>query len=71
MPPSRHGKSESGRWRDPAGTRGSVIDQQAANAAGCARDALASVVRGLRTCGRVIELRRAGLSVYEISTRLG
>jgi hypothetical protein len=68
--------------------------QQAADAAGYTRDALASLVRDLRAGrltvfappgtpgrksapkkaaarGRVIELRRDGLSVYEISTRLG
>src|SRR6266496_1213260 len=68
--------------------------QQAADATGYTRDALASLVRDLRAGrltvfappgtpgrksapkkdaarGRVIELRRAGLSVYEISTRLG
>jgi hypothetical protein len=67
--------------------------QQAADATGYTRDALASLVRDLRAGrltvfappgtpgrksapkkdaarGRVIELRRAGLSVYEISTRL-
>ena len=67
--------------------------QQAADAAGYTRDALASLVRDLRAGrltvfappgtpgrksapkkdaarGRVIELRRDGLSVYEISTRL-
>src|SRR6202158_1891098 len=67
--------------------------QQAADAAGYTRDALASLVRDLRAGrltvfappgtpgrksapkkdaarGRVIELRRAGLSVYEISARL-
>ena len=68
--------------------------QQAADATGYTRDALASLVRDLRAGelavfappgipgrksaprkdaarGRVIELRRQGLSVYEISTRLG
>jgi hypothetical protein len=68
--------------------------QEAADAAGYTRDAVASLVRDLRAGkltvfappgapgpksapkkdaarGRVIELRRAGLSVYEISTRLG
>src|SRR5258706_2407787 len=68
--------------------------QQAADAAGYTRAALASLVRDLRAGklalfappgvpgrksapkkdaarGRVIELRREGLSVYEISTRLG
>src|SRR5271157_1151463 len=68
--------------------------QQAADAAGYTRDAVASLVRDLRAGrltvfappgtpgrksapkkdaarGRVIELRRDGLSVYEISTRLG
>ena len=68
--------------------------QQAADATGYTRDALASLVRDLRAGrltvfappgtpgrksapkkdaarGRVIELRRDGLSVYEISTRLG
>jgi hypothetical protein len=68
--------------------------QQAADATGYTRDAVASLVRDLRAGklavfappgapgrksaprkdaarGRVIELRRAGLSVYEISTRLG
>ena len=68
--------------------------QQAADATGYTRDALASLVRDLRAGrltmfappgkpgrksapkknaarGRVIELRRAGLSMYEISTRLG
>ena len=68
--------------------------QQAADAAGYTRDALASLVRDLRAGRltlfappgvpgrksaprkdaartRVIELRREGLSVYEISTRLG
>jgi transposase len=68
--------------------------QQAADAAGYTRDALASLVRDLRAGRltlfappgvpgrksaprkdaartRVIELRRDGLSVYEISTRLG
>jgi hypothetical protein len=67
--------------------------QQAADATGYTRDALASLVRDLRAGrltvfappgtpgrksapkkdaarGRVIELRRAGLSVYEISARL-
>jgi len=67
--------------------------QQAADAAGYTRNALASLVRDLRAGrltlfapagrpgrksaprkdaarGRVIELRRAGLSVYEISSRL-
>jgi hypothetical protein len=67
--------------------------QQAADATGYTRDALASLVRDLRAGrltvfappgtpgrksapkkdaarGRVIELRREGLSVYEISTRL-
>lgn len=68
--------------------------QQAAEATGYTRDAVASLVRDLRAGklavfappgtpgrksaprkdaarGRVIELRRQGLSVYEISTRLG
>ncbi len=68
--------------------------QEAADASGYTRDALASLVRDLRAGkltvfappgtpgrksapkkdaarGRVIELRREGLSVYEISTRLG
>jgi len=68
--------------------------QQAADAAGYTRNALASLVRDLRAGrltvfapagrpgrksaprkdaarGRVIELRRDGLSIYEISTRLG
>jgi hypothetical protein len=68
--------------------------QQAADATGYTRDAVASLVRDLRAGklavfappgtpgrknapkrdaarGRVIELRRAGLSVYEISARLG
>jgi len=68
--------------------------QQAADATGYTRDAVASLVRDLRAGelavfappgtpgrksaprkdaarGRVIELRRQGLSVYEISTRLG
>jgi hypothetical protein len=68
--------------------------QQAADATGYTRDALASLVRDLRAGklavfappgtpgrksaprkdaarGRVIELRRQGLSAYEISTRLG
>jgi hypothetical protein len=68
--------------------------QQAADATGHTRDAVASLVRDLRAGelavfappgtpgrksaprkdaarGRVIELRRQGLSVYEISTRLG
>src|SRR5712691_12163661 len=67
--------------------------QQAADATGYTRDALASLVRDLRAGrltvfappgvpgrksapkkdaarGRVIELRREGLSIYEISTRL-
>jgi hypothetical protein len=68
--------------------------QEAADAGGYTRDAVASLVRDLRAGrltvfappgtpgrksaprkdaarGRVIELRREGLSVYEISTRLG
>ena len=68
--------------------------QDAADASGYTRDALASLVRDLRAGkltvfappgtpgrksaprkdaarGRAIELRRQGLSVYEISTRLG
>ena len=68
--------------------------QQAADATGYTRNAVASLVRDLRAGkltvfappgtpgrksaprkdaarGRVIELRREGLSVYEISTRLG